>query len=126
MASRNTDEFDLFLLVKRRRNELLNMYELKLLNNIKDSRPNGSKPTFDPPENLLNASDREMLTHHVNLFLRDKKILWELLGLNEKCLNDVKDCLVVKRFLESFESILLHLVKNPAFDFKVNQLSIIC
>ena len=124
MASTNTDEFDLFLLVKQRRNELLNMYELKLLNNIKDSRPNGNKLTFNPPENLLNASDQEMLTHHLNLFLRDKKILWELLGLNEKCLNDVKDCLVINRFLESFESILLNLVKNPAFDFKVNQLSI--
>jgi len=100
------------------------MYELKLLKTIKDSRPNGNKLTFNSPENLLNASDREMLTHHVNLFLRDKKILWELLGQNEKCLNDVKDCLVIKRFLESFESILLHLVKNPAFDFKVNHFSI--
>jgi hypothetical protein len=120
MASTNTDEFDLFLLVKKRRNELLNMYEFKLLKTIKDSAPYGNKLTFVPPENLLNATDREMLTHHVNLFLRDKKILWELLALNEKCLNDVKDCLVINRFLESFEFILLNLVKNPAFDFKVN------
>lgn len=120
MMYNKSDDLDSFLLVKKRKNELLNAYEAKFYQKINKSS-SGSKLEYSLTENKLNSSDQEIITHHLNLFLHDKNILREFLTLNENRLDSINDCLLAESFLESFEVILLNLAKNPTFVFKVKK-----
>ena len=110
--SKEDDDLDIFLKVRKRKSELINSYRLICFERLKNEE-------FSSVEIFLNSLDNYLIQHYLNLFLNDKQLLHEFLYLYEDKLSTLSQLSIAKSLLESYEFILLNLSKEATFTIKV-------